>query len=83
MPLSADQGAVGPFYNKLTVMYSDRPEFIKLAVNFFPIIGVLFLGFNAFAQEPFYQTDDFLYQAKQKVINIRKDAKNKKYIQLK
>jgi len=34
------------FYNKLTVMYSDRPEFIKLAVNFFPIIGVLFLNWD-------------------------------------
>ena len=61
------------FYNKLTVMYSDRPEFIKLAVNFFPIIGVLFLNWDYLIVIMAYIAETFVIGA----INVFKILKAK------
>ncbi len=46
--------------NRIEKIYSDRPEFVKISINFFPIIGVLFLNWDYFLIIMTYITETFI-----------------------
>ena len=56
------------FIEKLKVMYSDTPEFVKLLMNFFPVFGVLFLNWDYMTVIMAYIAETFIIG----VVNIFK-----------